>query len=240
MEPRLPDAVDLSDQFTGGPRSQGDLQTCHAFAAAALLEAAQFRRTGERLRLSEAGLFTQARTRRKVVHDGGLLREDLYSALDRGAPEGDFYPELAARWKAGERRKDLLSPESAAAPRRDFSWLSVEGPGFGRFFASAVRTGVKNGAVKCSGMARRRDLIMRTLASGLPVGAGLLLDGVSDPSLADNGGAFGGPHYLVITGYTRTESGVVFSSRNSWTRSPSPRIIEEDLCALFGLSWLSP
>lgn len=236
----LPLSVDLTEQFDPVLRDQGKMQTCHAFAAVALLEAARFRRTGERVRLSEADVFVRARTFERVVRDGGLLREDLWSALAEGAALGDHYAPFVARWKAGERRRSELSPEADAAPRLSFSGFVVEGPSFSRFAASTIRTAAKNGPVRCADRSRRRDLLMRVLASGRPVGAGLLLDGMSDPGLAAEAGAWGAPHYLVVTGYETTPAGVVFKTRNSWPRAPRPALSEADMCGLFGLSWLTP
>lgn len=235
----LPSKVDLSAQFDPAPRTQGRLQTCHAFSAVALLEAAYYRATGERARLSEADVFLRAWTGRRVLTGNGLLREDLRGALDEGAAMGDFYPEFSARWKSGERRRDALLPEAGAASRLFLSNVSIEGPGFLHFAGSTVRTAVKNGPVRCHGRAKRRDLIMRTLADGLPVGAGFLLDGLSEEEAFEgDGGAWGAPHYMVLTGYERTEEGVVFTARNWWERLPVARIPERDLCALFALTWL--
>lgn len=235
----LPEKVDLSAQLAPETRAQGKLQTCHAFTAVALLEAAYFRATGERVRLSEADVFLRAWSSRRVLASNGLLREDLRGALDNGAALGDFYPQLSERWKAGERRREALLPEADGAPRLYLSNVSIEGPGFLRFAGSTVRTAVKNGPVRCSGRAKRRDLIMRALADGLPVGAGFLLDGLSEEeSFKDDGGAWGAPHYMVLTGYERTEDGVVFTARNWWERLPVAKIPERDLCALFALTWL--
>jgi len=58
-KPALIRTVDLSSQFEDGPRRQKDVASCHAFTTVALLEAAYYRKYGERKRFSEADLFLQ-------------------------------------------------------------------------------------------------------------------------------------------------------------------------------------
>lgn len=206
-------SVDLSPQFDAEPREQGHRQSCHAFAAVALLEAARYRMSGERVRLDELTLFTAVHRRRKVPpKEGGLLRDDLRLAL-----EGEVFP---LPWI-----KDL----------------HVGGPSGLRFVSSAFRTAVKNGAVRCADKEKRRDLLVSRLDGGQPVGVGMLLDGASDPDLAAEAGAWGAPHYMVVTGYARGDDGVVFDLRNSWGRRPGwkAKLRESDMCALFGISWVS-
>jgi len=68
--------VDLSGQFPTGSRDQADVGACHVFASIALLEAAYYRRHGEKARFSEADLFL-----RNTVLNGNIYSGDL---LDRG------------------------------------------------------------------------------------------------------------------------------------------------------------
>jgi hypothetical protein len=257
----LPDSVDLSDQWVDEAREQSPLSSCHDFAAVALLEAAHYRRTGQRLRLSEADLFargTALRGLRSVaVSETGLLREDLRLALRTGVLPGDFYAELVKNRRgfsrlaplAGrERGLERLLPEAAApeaeaardAVRQALAPLRAGGPSFFRFLGSSLRTVVAGRAVKCRGQARRRDLVMRKLAAGIPVGAGLFLNGVQDPDLNARRDAAGGEHYVVLKGYERRGGAVSFLARNSWGERPGSRarLSESDLCSVFGLSWV--
>lgn len=254
----LPERVDLSEQFWPRMRDQKGLNSCHAFATVALLEAAYYRRTGRRIRLSEADLFVRVVLRHPRVlraHEGGLLREDLRVALAEGVMPGDYYAELVPRYHALKnkvlRSRDALEaallPEglgqearaSRVATADALAGSVVAGPGAVRFLGSIARTVVKGGSVRCSGRGKRRDLIMRTLASGVPVGAGFLLNGLPPPwdSRRDDIGA---PHYFVLTGYERTPEGVRFHTRNSWgdDRADSPDLDEDAMCALFGASWI--
>jgi len=245
----LPDTVDLSGQFDPELREQGSVQACHAFAAVALLEAAHFRSTGERLRLSEADLFFRSRP----LKEGGVMRADLRYALKHGVLPGDayVYDAMLARYLArgGRPRRALDFPESLSEEarakredvRRKLEALTIDGTDGLVYFGSAARTLAARRAVSCLGRGRRRDTIMSVLASGVPVGAGILLNGVADPGLrGDVPDDLGGAHYIVLTGYEKTPAGVTFSIRNSWGRRPgsAARLIEPDLCALFGLTWV--
>jgi len=209
----LPAAVDLSAQWVDGPRRQHDLNSCHAFAAVALIEAAHYRRTGRHVRLSEADLFVQ----RMVLRDreSGFLLRDLRIGLERGVAAGDWYELMRARYKAGVGKDELL-PEAAGAPR-----VTVEGQ---------AET-MPHVPITCIGRQRRRDHIMRLLAEGVPVGVGVLLERMREPFSSR-----GGPHYFVLTGYETTPSGVIFKARNTWEINPDVR--ESDLCALFATTWL--
>ena len=258
----LPSRVDLSSQWADGPRDQAPLQSCHDFAAVALLEAGYFRAAGRRLRLSEADLFARATAlrgaRSVIIRENGLLREDLRFALAEGVLTGDGYRAFADRFKSAPRLTPLrgaraglerifpeaATPEASAERERvreELSGLRVGGPGFLRFFGSAARVILKGRGVRCRGRARRRDLLMTRLAGGQPVGIGLMLNGASDPDLQARRDPLGGEHYLVVTGYDSTPDGVVFSLRNSWDHRPGSdsKLPEADLCSLFGVSWIS-
>jgi hypothetical protein len=258
----FPDRVDLSAQWADGPREQAPLAACHDFAAVALLEAGYFRATGRRLRLSEADLFARGTAlrglRSVLVRENGILREDLRFALAEGVMTGDGYAAFAKNYKNSPRltplkgeRKGLerilpqaATPEAAAdraRAREELGVLRVGGPGFLRFFGSAARVVLKGGAVRCRGRDRRRNLLQGRLAAGQPVGVGLLLNAVSDPGLHSHEDAAGGEHYLVVSGYERRDSGVVFTLRNSWDHRPggNAELTESDLCAVFGISWIS-
>lgn len=260
----LPDKVDLNWQWIDGPREQKPLGSCHAFAATALLEAAFRRLYGVAIRLSEADLFVRATAaagpRALVEPENGLLRRDLRLALRDGVLPGDGYAGMAARYKALRKRPLALirggaavrrevmpesaTPEAAAereAVRDALSPVEIGGPSGLRFLVSAARTIVKGRAVRCRSRDKRRDLIAGVLASGRPVGVGLLLNGVSDPDLRAQADAVGGEHYIVLTGYERKADGYEFSIRNSWGGRPGSRAVlrEPDLCALYGVTWLS-
>lgn len=257
----LPGRVDLSHHWADGPRDQAGLNSCHAFAAVALLEAAHHRATGAHLRLSEADLFargTALRGLRSVaLRENGLLREQLDFALRTGVWPGDGYAELAARHagfgllaplegKAAGLEALLpqaATPEAAAARQAvaaSFASFEARSESVLRYAGTAARTMVKGRAVSCRVKARRRDRIMRRLAAGIPLGAGVLLNGVSDPALAAQRDAVGGQHYVVLAGYERGPQGVVFGIRNSWGRRPGwdAVLTEDDLCALFALTWV--
>jgi hypothetical protein len=258
----LPDRVDLSHLWADGPRDQAGLNSCHAFAAVALLEAAHFRATGAHVRLSEADLFargTALRGLRSVaLRENGLLREQLDFGLRTGVWPGDGYAELVARHAESGRLaplkgkaaglEALLPPAAtaeAAAGREavaaSFASFEARSENVLRYAGTAARTMAKGRAVSCRVKARRRDRVMRRLAAGIPLGAGVLLNGVSDPDLAAQSDAVGGQHYVLLTGYERRADGVVFSIRNSWGRRPGwdAALTEDDLCALFALTWVA-
>lgn len=254
----LPASVDVSSQLAPEKRQQKGLNSCHAFTTVALMEAAYFRRTGRRIRLSEADLFLRMQLKNPAplrAREGGLLRDDLRVALEEGVLPGDHYAVFVERHQAlkGKALRSRAETEAALLPESlgeepararaavaaALSDARIEGPGGMRFAGSAARTAVKNAPVRCESRDKRRDLLMRALASGVPVGAGFLLDGLPEP-WRSRGGAWGGPHYFVLTGYETRAEGVFFRTRNSWGDDPalSPDLDEAALCALFGVSWL--
>jgi len=111
--------VDLSGQFNGPSRSQGDVGSCHAFASVAVLEAAYYRRYGEKLQLSEADLFLRRNVlSRKAYEDflasgSGELSEgnntpgDIQFAIDHGVatrPQYEAFVERYIRYRDAEKR----------------------------------------------------------------------------------------------------------------------------------------
>lgn len=225
----LPASVDLSEQFPPGERRQHDLNSCHAFAAVGLLEAAIYRRAGGTLRLSDADLWVRQLVVRS--HEGGLLLRDLRVGLRRGVTPGDWYQEMKARYKEGDKKKDLLpevkTPEAKEARKAVRELLE-----------GLEAQSVPSLPYSCMGRENRRDRIMELLADGLPVGVGVFLSRMSEPWKSkgkDDG--LGGPHYVILKGYERTEKGVVFRVRNWWT-GLDPDMHEDDLCALFATTWL--
>ncbi|HVE14500.1 MAG TPA: C1 family peptidase [Elusimicrobiota bacterium] len=127
------ETVDLSYQFSGPSRSQGDIGSCHTFAAVALLEAAYYRLTGRPLRLSEADLFTRRTILSGDVYDGfrrrgsAALSEGNYTpeviqyALQNGVATGmqyDAFRQRYLRYREAERR----TLEDLERQRRSQPW----------------------------------------------------------------------------------------------------------------------
>ena len=125
--------LDLSAQFDGPSRAQGDIGSCHAFASVALLEAAYFRRYGERIQLSEADLFmrrnplsrdaydTFLRTGRGPLDEGNDVEGDIRFALANGVATGMEYAAFAQRYiryRDAERR----TIEDLERQHRDNPW----------------------------------------------------------------------------------------------------------------------
>lgn len=118
--------VDLSSQFTGPSRNQRDVGSCHAFAAVGVLEAAYYRRYGQRVRLSEADLFLRRNILSGDAYDtfrqgggeatldeGHYIEGTIRFALDTGVATGPRYGaflERYRRYRAAEARtlEDLL------------------------------------------------------------------------------------------------------------------------------------
>lgn len=120
-EPALPDAqtlfaplaacselhYDWSGQFTGPPRNQGAMGTCHIFASVGILEAAWRRMGREAVRFSEADLFVQRMVLGGEVlggmdsrlQEGGMIDWDLQYAFDHGVAQGDGYQAFLGRWR---------------------------------------------------------------------------------------------------------------------------------------------
>jgi hypothetical protein len=228
----LPVSVDLSAQFSPGERLQQNLNSCHAFAAVALMEAAVYRRTGETIRLSEADLWV--RTRTLLEREGGAMLHDLRVGLRRGVTPGDWYPEMKGRYEEGMKSGDLLKRDllpEARTPEAKKARRAVRD-----ILRDAAASTKPHIPFSCVGREKRREHLMELLAGGVPVGVGVLLNRMEEPWKSKRG-SFGGPHYFLLTGYERTENGVVFKTRNWWSE-PKSDLHENDLCALFASTWL--
>lgn len=257
---QAPEHVDLSYQFEPGRRSQGKLNSCHAFTAVALIEAAYFRKFGRTIRLSEADLFV----RRNALpvwpflrfFQGGLARPDVRAALDEGVLPGDYYPAFEERYHAFAKRffkfldsrgsvaaellPESLTPEADAARaqvRDEVADLTVGGESFFSFIGANARSLVKKDRVNCS-VARRERMIRRQLDAGRPVGVGLHTGWSKDPAWRRDATGEGGSHYFVVTGYDRVGGALVFRTRNSWASGVEPDLSGQDLCEVYGLTWV--
>ncbi|MFA5138406.1 MAG: hypothetical protein WC728_04165 [Elusimicrobiota bacterium] len=111
--------VDLSGQFPTSSRDQLDVGSCHTFTAVGLLEAAYYRKYGERIRFSEADLFMQYRLLSGNAYDswvwrtkpelgeGGRVQGDIETAIARGVattPQYSDFVERYRRYREAEQR----------------------------------------------------------------------------------------------------------------------------------------
>jgi len=248
--PQAPVRVDLSYQFPDGPRDQGRMNSCHAFVAVALVEAAWFRAYGAHLRLSEADLFVRTLALPGVPFlrrfEGGLARRDLRRALDGGVLPGDYYAEFEARWHAraagaAELLPESLTPEAEAAReavRAGLAGFEAGGASFLSFAGANARSILKKGRVRCA-VGRRERILLGQLDAGRPVAVGLHTGWTEDPAWRRGADGEGGSHYFVVTGYERTPEGLVFRTRNTWTSGVNPDLAGRDLCEVFGMTWLT-
>lgn len=258
---QAPARVDLSGQFIDGPREQGDIGSCHAFTAVALIEAAYFRQYGRHTRLSEADLHVRrlllpALPRLRSV-EGSLLRPEIRYALDGGVMPGDHYAAFARRYAEFKKRffkfldgrnsvgeellPESLTPEAESERERvrsEISGFTVGGEPFRKFAGATARSAIKDGAVNCNHR-RVAAMIERQLNAGRPVGLGLNRGWAKSPVWRQNSKG-SNAHYFIVKGYDRAESGLVFHTRNTWTQAEggSPDISGEDLCEVFGMSWV--
>jgi len=128
--------IDLGSMFTDGVREQKDINSCHSFVTVALLEAAYFRRHGEKIRLSEADLFVQHTVLGGRVYDGFVgesatsLSESDYMELDldfafaHGVATAPQYEPLLEKWRRyreAEKRtlEDLLKQAKLDEQRKE-------------------------------------------------------------------------------------------------------------------------
>lgn len=260
FETPSPARVDLSGQFPDGSRSQGRLNSCHAFVAVALVEAAYYRQHGVHARFSEADLFVRRNALRALPFlrsfEGGLVRPDAREALEGGLLPGDHYADFEARWHAfrkpafkfldsrgsvaAELLPESLGPEAVAArekSRTELSGFSVGGESFLSLLGANARSLLKKDRVGCS-VARRERMLTRQLDAGRPVGVGLHTGWTKDPVWRRDAAGEGGSHYFVVTGYDRTAEGLVFHTRNTWRSGINPDLSGRDLCEIYGLTWV--
>lgn len=260
FEAPSPARVDLSGQFPDGPRSQGHLNSCHAFVAVALVEAAYFRQHGVHARFSEADLFVRRNTLRALPFlrsfEGGLVRPDAREALEGGLLPGDHYAEFEGRWYAFKKRAfkfldsrgsvaaellpESLGPEADVARekvRADLAGFSIGGESLLSLLGANARSLVKKDRVGCA-VARRELLLTRQLDAGRPVGVGLHTGWTKDPVWRRDADGEGGSHYFVVTGYDRGPDGLVFHTRNTWRSGINPDLSGRDLCEIYGLTWV--
>lgn len=259
--PQAPARVDLSYQFGPGRRVQGGLNSCHAFVAVALIEAAYFRTYGRHVRLSEADLFLATNALPVFpflrAFEGGLARPHLRRALARGVLPGDHYAAFEERWGAFKKRffKFLDSRNSVAAEllpeslapeaeesrgkiRSEIAGFAVGGESFFSFIGANARSIAKKDRVRCS-VERRERMLLRQLDAGRPVAVGLHTGWSGDPAWRRDAAGEGGSHYFVVVGYERDESGgVVFKTRNTWSNGLDPDLSGRDLCEVYGMTWL--
>jgi hypothetical protein len=125
-----PKSFDLREQFPADADAfdQGEVNVCHDFAAASVIEAALFRATGEHFTLSPADLFLgntllrRSRSSVAAVEESDSMLADIGYALDNGVvpesavPYAKFLPAYLA-FKASE----VSLPEEKLA-RRQKSW----------------------------------------------------------------------------------------------------------------------
>lgn len=260
--PQSPEAVDLSFQFTGPARKQGHLGSCHAFAAIALIESAYFREHGIHVRLSEADLFVRRNALPALPflrsRETGMLRPGVTYALAHGVLPGDHYEAFEARYHAFKKRFfkfldgrrsviDELLPESATPEglaarekiRVELEGFNVDGESVLKFAGAAARSAVKKDTVRCS-TARVAGLLERQLNAGRPVGVGLNTGWTKSAAWRRESDGPGGSHYFVVKGYDRTDAGIVFHTRNTWSEEAggSPDLSGEDLCEVFAMTWV--
>lgn len=258
----LPASVDLSSQFPKEERVQGAPGSCHAFAAVGLLEAAYWRATKKRVRLSEADLFA----RRTVAggwmfgrkREGGLLQDDLEYLKKHGAAAGDGYAEFQPRflkfrdtWSKSFRSSRsvleellpaALTPEAKKSREESRAWISalkVESTGVLKYASTTVYALLTGKQAACSEQERdrRRAALMEPLSQGLPVGVGLVRHGASSP-WRDEPGEWRGLHYILVKGYETRPGGVAFKTRNTQGPGKSWDLEDEDLCAVFEITYL--
>lgn len=259
---QAPEKVDLSSQFTGPARLQGHLGSCHAFVAVALIEAAYFRQHGTRVRLSEADLFLRRNALPALPflrsRETGLLRPGVKFALAHGVMPGDHYAAFEARYHAFKKGffkfldkrssvvEELLpesaTPEASAARekiRADLAGFSVEGESFFKFVGAAARSVVKKDTVRCDEK-RVAAMLERRLNAGIPVGVGLNTGWTQSVAWRRDSEGPGGSHYFVVTGYDRTDAGLVFHTRNTWSEEAggSPDLSGADLCEVFAVTFV--
>ena len=117
--------VDHSNQFSGPSRNQGAVGACHSFTAVAILEAAYFRRYGERLQLSEADLFLRQnvlgrtgysgflRNGDPMLEEGNWIDDDIQFAIDHGVATSLQYEAFVQRYSSyrDAESKDLRGIE---------------------------------------------------------------------------------------------------------------------------------
>lgn len=260
--PQAPEKVDLSSQFTGPARKQGHLGSCHAFVAVALIEAAYFREHGTRVRLSEADLFMRRNALPALPflrsRETSMLRPGVKYALAHGVLPGDHYEAFEARHHAFKKRffkfldgrrsvvEELLpesaTPEASAARekiRADLAGFAVDGESILKFAGAAARSAVKKDTVRCN-EARVAGLLERQLNAGRPVGVGLNTGWTKSAAWRRDSDGPGGSHYFVVKGYDRTDAGLVFHTRNTWSEEAggSPDLSGEDLCEVFAMTYI--
>ena len=102
---------------------------------------------------------------------------------------------------------------------------------------AAARSAVKKDTVKCNER-RVAALLTRQLDAGRPVGVGLNSGWAKSPEWRRDASGEGGAHYFVVSGYDHAESGMVFHTRNTWSEGGSPDLAGQDLCEIFGMSWV--
>lgn len=258
----LPASVDLSAQFSKEERLQGEPGSCHAFAAVGLFEAAYWRSEKRRVRLSEADLFA-----RKTVaggwmfarkREGGFLIEDLLFARKQGIAQGDGYAEFLPRfvafrdtwskaWRTPgsvlfELLPEALTPQAKKSRAESKAWMSqlkIKTTGVARYASTTLRALFTGKQVTCSKEEkdRRRAALMGPLAEGLPVAVGLVRHGASSP-WRDEPGEWRGLHYFIVKGYETGPAGVAFKTRNTQGAGKNWDLEDEDLCALFEVTYV--
>jgi hypothetical protein len=233
-------AVDLSGQFIDGPRRQENVGSCHAFATVALLEAAYFRRYGEKKRLSEADLFLQKTLlTRSAYHDfvwGGPpklsepnnTRRDIEFALSSGVASSLAYGDFLERYRgyrAAEERtlaavRDIPQ-EPGDEPRRE--WSDLQQSALSRRLIEDRLTGGRSGKLAGEREENRRAFEGFRLKTRDFDDWGWFSDGAEQSAAASEELDAGRPvavvvpgHVLVLTGYHDREDGErVFHARDS-------------------------
>lgn len=257
VAPRMLRVVDLSAQFPDDGRDQAALGVCSDFAAVALLEAAYFRETDRRVRLSEADLFTRstvlsgqaldafARTGALTHPEGGPILDLVLFGRDSGVasePDYDVFRRRYERFK----REDAFALWSLKMDRpevRRAVRLMLEDKAPVTEQRLAVKSGLAGARVEserfalpsdfqsrarcASEGAGQRRLIDRALDGGRPVAVAVWL-----PGLPAWGRVTGPWHAIVLTGRGLEPDGSVsYATRNSWP-GVHPPLREDELCRI--------